>query len=198
MTRCNHKHIQTLEKNALIVDIGGGTGLFYKLWPSSSRYICIDNDDVKLKGFLNKHSDGKVLWADATQLPIKSISVDVVLCTSMSHHVPLDMLDALVRESARVLKPAGKFIFLDAVLIQERWLNRLLWKFDRGMYPHTEQEISSVFQKHCCVIHQECFNIYYDYVLIVAEKRSRINDFGLAASSRRFPLENKRKSVRTK
>lgn len=164
------KHVPALNDNNLIIDLGGGTGLFHQLWPSSMNYICLDNDWIKLKYFLKKYSQGKALFADASNIPIKTNSVDAVLCTSMSHHIPLEMLDLLVEESHRILKIHGKFIFLDAVLLPNNWFNQLLWKFDRGSYPHTKEDIYSVIKSKFDVRHQQCFNIIYDYTLVIGQK----------------------------
>lgn len=49
---------------------------------------------------------------DAEQLPFADASVDVVIGYAFVHHLP--DLDAFLRETARVLAPGGRAVFLDA------------------------------------------------------------------------------------
>ena len=164
------QHISAVTPASLILDLGGGTGIFREIWPSTCTYICLDNDIVKLRGFLNKYTDGTALLADATRIPIRSNSVDFVLCTSMSHHVHEDVLAHLIQEGIRVLKGTGKFIFMDGVLRPESWKNRFLWKLDRGLFPHTEEVLRSLISSHFQIIHWEKFSIYLDCIFAIGIK----------------------------
>ncbi len=159
-----------LKNKSIVFDIGGGTGISKDLWPDSSQYICLDNDIVKLKGYLNKYPSGVVLLGDATQIPARTNSADVVLCTLMSHHIPIDLLLKLFQESVRILKPEGRIFFIDAVWNPKRLAGRLLWSLDRGSYPHSAETLYKFISNHCQVIHWERFAIYHEYVLGIATK----------------------------
>ena len=135
------------------------------------KYFCLDNDTVKLNGFLKNHPQDTTLFADATRIPLKNSSVDVVFCSSLSHHIPEEVLIKLLAEGKRVLNPAGKFIFLDAIYRQESFLNRFLWSLDRGEYPHTEEILLSSLKQHFNIDTFEKFSRYYDYIFIVGSKK---------------------------
>ena len=132
-------HIAPLRAASLVLDVGEGTGVLRALWLPTCTYVCLDIDRLKLQSFLKKCPGGNALLCDASQAPLRNGSVDVVLRTLVSHHVPDEMLARLIRESVRLLKDGGVFIFLDAVWDPTRLLGRLLWRFDRGAYPRTER-----------------------------------------------------------
>lgn len=159
------------------LDLGGGTGLYRSLWPCACHYVCLDTDMVKLRGFSNKQPGGIALCADATQVPIRSRSVDVVMCMAVSHHLTDKLLEQLINESVRVLKDGGAFIFVDAVWEPSKLAGRLLWKYDRGSYPRTAEYLRSVISNHYRFIHNEQYSVYHEYLLCVGVKRfSNLSD----------------------
>jgi SAM-dependent methyltransferase len=159
-----------LASAATVLDLGGGTGLLRDLWPPTCAYVCLDIDMLKLRGFLSKHPGGVALLSDATRVALRSSSVDVVLCAFVAHHVPDELLGQLIGESVRVLKGAGKLILVDPVWTPERWIGRLIWKYDRGSYPRSAETLRSVISSHCAITHWEIFAIYHEYALCVATK----------------------------
>src|SRR5580693_8640519 len=102
-----------------VLDIGGGTGSVGQLLPAGCIYLCLDNELPKLQRLLEK-ALGIPLLADGTRIPIRSGSVDFVTCNAVSHHLAFDKFEAMLSETARVLKPAGALIFMDAVLKPSR------------------------------------------------------------------------------
>ena len=159
-------------REAVILDLGGGTGLYRDLWPKNYRYICLDLDAVKLGSLIKDYPDGDVLIADAGRIPFKDQSVDAVFCSSLSHHITEDHLDALLTESARVLKASGRLLFLDAVRRDESFLNRLLWALDKGGHPHTTETLQGLVQKHFTIERSDEFSRYYDFILLMATKKA--------------------------
>jgi len=147
-----------------VLDVGGGTGASRRLWPVSSRYICLDIEMPKLIGFRSKVPTGLALLSDATRMPIANASVDVVMCMAVVHHLTDAMLDNVLGEALRVLKPDGHLILLDPVLNRERLAGRILWRLDRGSYPRTEQDLRKKLDSRVKIIHWEKFAIYHEYV----------------------------------
>jgi len=165
--------IAQLHPASLVLDVAGGTGMFRDLWPSTCTYICLDNDMLKLRGFLNRNPNGVPLLADVTQAPIRSDVADVVLCVAAFHHIPEEFLVNFISESMRLVKNTGKFIFLDAIWKPTRWTGRLLWKYDRGSYPRRPETLYSLISGHAEIIHWEHFAIFHECILGVAIKKPR-------------------------
>src|ERR1019366_6158614 len=111
-----------------------------------------------------------MLLADVKRIPIKNNSVDVVICNSMSHHIPKEDVGIMLAEIARILKNSGKLFFLDAVLRQESFLNRFFWSLDRGEHPHTKPSLNSLIKQHFVIDHSEEFSHLYDFVFFVCAK----------------------------
>lgn len=155
---------------ALVLDLGGGTGINRDLWSPSSAFICLDTDPVKLHGFLSKHPRDIPLLGDATSVPLKDNSVDAILCAAVSHHIPDAVLPSLFIEGVRALKPGGRFIFLDAVWAPSRWTGRLLWKYDRGSYPRSKETLKALIAGQCAIVHWQEFRVFHTYVLCVGAK----------------------------
>jgi SAM-dependent methyltransferase len=169
--------IAPLSAAASVLDLGGGTGLYGGLWPRTCHYVCLDVDMLKLRSFFSKRPGGIALCADATRVPIRSGSVDVVMCIAVSHHLTDKLLERLINESVRVLKDGGAFIFVDAVWEPSKLARRLLWKYDRGSYPRTAENLLSVISNHYRLIHDEQYSVYHEYLLCVGVKRfSNLSD----------------------
>jgi ubiquinone/menaquinone biosynthesis C-methylase UbiE len=147
-----------------VVDVGGGTGTSRTLWPTSCRYVCLDIEMPKLEGFRSKVPGGLAVLSDATQMPIATGAVDVVMCMAVAHHLTDVKLDQVLGETLRVLKVGGRLILLDPVLNRERLAGRILWRLDRGSYPRTAEELRKKLQDRFRVVHWEKFAIYHEYV----------------------------------
>ena len=147
-----------------ILDVGGGTGLPPSLWPAGATYVCMDIDPVKLAGFRRKDRPGVALRGDATHLPVRTGSVDVVVCKNVTHHLRDAQVPPLFQESARVLKPGGRMLFIDAVRAPERWRSRALWRFDRGAHPRLVATLRQSMAARFDIAHWEVFAYYHRYV----------------------------------
>jgi ubiquinone/menaquinone biosynthesis C-methylase UbiE len=147
-----------------IVDVGGGTGASRTLWPASCRYVCLDIEMPKLKGFRSKVPGGLAVLSDATHMPIATGTVDIVMCMAVVHHLADAMLDQVFVEALRVLKVGGRLILLDPVVNRERLAGRILWRLDRGSYPRTEEDVRERLESRFKILHWEKFAIYHEYI----------------------------------
>jgi ubiquinone/menaquinone biosynthesis C-methylase UbiE len=148
----------------VVVDIGGGTGTVRNLFPTDCRYVCLDLELPKLKGFRVKTPTGMAVLGDATSMPIVDGGTDMVICKSLTHHLTDSMLDRALDESRRVLRSGGHMILLDAVLNKQRLAGRILWKLDRGSFPRAEEDLRKRLEDRFKVIHWDKFAIYHEYV----------------------------------
>ena len=162
----------TLLQNAIILDIGGGTGVFRHMWPGDERcrYICVDLDAQKLAGFRAKFPRDAAILADAARLPIADASADAAACTLVSHHLTDHDLDRVLSQAARALKPGGTFLFADAVWRPMRLPSRALWRLDRGAFPRTADALRSAIALHFKIAHWEEFAAWHRYVVCVARR----------------------------
>ena len=96
----------------VVLDVGCGTGWFAAglrraLPDGGTRVIGADLS----AGMLRRARDAgawPLLQADATQLPLRTGSVDVVVCRGVLHHLP--DVPAALREWRRVLRPGGAVV----------------------------------------------------------------------------------------
>lgn len=149
-----------------VLDIGAGTGYARRLFPNEARYFALDLETAMLRS----SRQPLPIQSDATQLPVIQDSMDVVLCKQVSHHVPDDRLDCLFAEIARVLRPTGTFLFMDAVKT-ERSVTKLLWRYDRGAHPRLESDLVSHFRPYFQVVHREVHWHLHQYVIYVLTPR---------------------------
>jgi SAM-dependent methyltransferase len=164
--------IQPLRAAPLVLDIGGGTGAVGDLWDCRrTRYVCLDIDPLKLAGFVARNPSGLAVQADAARIPLADACVDVVLCTNVTHHLTDPLLDRMIAEAARVLKPAGKFVLSDALWVPSRRAGRIIWHYDRGSFPRTAAALQTAVSTHLGIESWEQFSIWHEYFISIAGPR---------------------------
>jgi SAM-dependent methyltransferase len=143
-----------------VLDIGAGSGYARRMWPEEADYFPIDIDQRMLRA----GGHPLAVQSDAAELPIVDGSMDMVLCKQVSHHVPEDRLDHLFDEIRRVLRPDGRFLFMDCVKIDGA-VSKLLWRYDRGAHPRPESELVARLGRCFKVLHHEAHRNLHQYVL---------------------------------
>jgi ubiquinone/menaquinone biosynthesis C-methylase UbiE len=117
------------------LEVGAGTGLNLGHWPETLDELVLTEPDPHMSAQLRKKldRDARVVEAPAERLPFDddyfdTVALTLVLCT-------VDDPEAALREIARVLRPDGRFLFLEHVRADEpglaRWQDRLHtpWKW---------------------------------------------------------------------
>ena len=153
----------------VLVDVGAGTGLAARLQPPGATYLALDLDPAKLGRLRARQPAVATLQADATALPLRTGSCGSLLVKAVTHHLDGAELAALVAESARVLRPGGRLVLLDAVRAPDRWPARLLWAADRGSHPRPAGDLRQALELRFRVVDWSSFAILHLYVLAVAE-----------------------------
>ncbi len=111
------------------LEVGAGTGLNLEHWPDTVDELVLSEPDPHMGVQLRKKLDRpvQVVKAPAERLPFDDDAFDTVALTLVLCTVP-DPETAL-REIDRVLKPGGRFLFLEHVRAEEpglaRWQDRL-------------------------------------------------------------------------
>ena len=152
----------------IVLDMGGGTGRLLQLLPSTSRYLCLDNDPLKLRHLRQKYPDSSAVLGDATALPLADGAVDVIVCRGVAHHLAPETLDLAFREAARV---CHTFVFQDPILLPDRLISRLLWRYDRGRFPRSSSELQMALSQWFELQKVDKFTIYHQYMLCSAEPK---------------------------
>jgi len=105
------------------VDLGAEDGSLAAAWRDRGRFVLLLDLDVSML----RRAGTTAIAADASVLPLRAGSFDVVVCSALLEHV-VDPA-ATVAESARVLRPGGRLVAYvpwDAAVIRlKRWVKRL-------------------------------------------------------------------------
>ncbi len=159
-------------EDCTVLDVGAGTGLIVPLLPSTSRYVWLDKDPVKLKGFrLRAGNRARCVLGDATCLGLKNGSVDLAVCIAVSHHLAPDEFELAVDELARVVR--RRLVFLDALDRPSSRISRLLWQLDRGSFPRSPAALRAILERRFEPEHVERYTVYHEYMLWVGRPRAR-------------------------
>lgn len=139
--RCLHDWRSQLLTQAhdTVLEIGAGTGVNLDYYPEEAHPIYLLEPDAAMQAKLqhkistNNNARVKILSSNAESIPLPDASCDFVVSTLVLCSV--NNPKAVLAEIHRVLKPAGKFIFIEHVAAQNnphrlKWQQRLepLWK----------------------------------------------------------------------
>ena len=149
--------------DALVIDVGGGTGLYASALPSSAKYMCLDMSANRL--MRARRVTPRVVRCDAAQLPLTTRSADCALCIGVAHHLGDTAFERLIAEIRRVVRL--RFIFLEPLRGTESVLSRLLWSLDAGSHPRLEETLLRALSGAFTPIHIERYTIYHQYLLFV-------------------------------
>ena len=135
-----------------VLEIGPGTGPNLRYYPSGIRWIGIEPNPY-MHPYLERAAkradfDTEIRTGSAEDIPADSGSVDVVVSTLVLCSV--GSVAQVLKEIRRVLKPGGRFVFMEHVAAQPRtrlrrvqnWLCPLWRKIGDGCHPNRETWIA--------------------------------------------------------
>lgn len=82
---------------------------------------------------------------------------DCVLANSLMHHLPDNVVDALLARMAQLTSSGGRTHLLDLVLPSGRSAARMLARMDRGDFPRPVDEWTRRFSAHFRIAHHEVY-----------------------------------------
>lgn len=129
-------------KDMKILDIATGGGHVAKrLAPKVAHVFATDLTKTMLDQtaeFLYDFKNIDYIIADAEQLPFLDATFDVVTCRVAAHHFPRPQ--HFIAEVARVLKPGGKFMFIDNIAPDAEHLDIFINKLEKARdYSHVHE-----------------------------------------------------------
>jgi len=146
----------------LVLDVGAGTGMVGSVLPPSARYVWLDNDPLKLQGFLRLRTGAPAVLADAARMPFRARFADVITMVEVSHHLDDDALHAFLAEAARVA--SERFVLVDGVRTP-RTRSRILWALDLGRHVRREDELTAAVERHFAIRDVRRFRVNHDHVV---------------------------------
>ena len=114
-----------------VLEVGAGTGLNIPFYPPALSRLVLSEPDPHMRRKLSKKARAQnwdraeVLDASLEDLPLPAEAFDAVVGTLVLCSVP--RLDHALAEIHRVLKPGGRFVFLEHVAAEDR-PRRLRWQ----------------------------------------------------------------------
>jgi SAM-dependent methyltransferase len=118
----DRRHALLAEASGRTVEIGAGTGRNLEHYPTGVSELLLTEPDrhmaKKLRRKVEKSGlDATVVEAPGERLPLEDTSVDTAIATLVLCTAPDP--PAVVDEVARVLKPGGRFLFLEHVRAED-------------------------------------------------------------------------------
>jgi ubiquinone/menaquinone biosynthesis C-methylase UbiE len=126
------RHELLAEATGDCLEIGAGTGLNLEHWPASGGRLVLSEPDPHMAAQLRKKVDSSgrsadVIEAPGERLPLPDDSFDTVALTLVLCTAPSP--EGVLREVDRLLRPGGRFLFLEHVRAEDpglaRWQDRL-------------------------------------------------------------------------
>jgi SAM-dependent methyltransferase len=174
-------------KGDRVLDLGCATASLWQHWrrlPSPSRLVGVDISDEMVSRARQKFPDGEFVVARAHDLPFEAGSFDLVVTSSVLHHIPDDHLDGALAEIDRVLDEHGRLVGRDPIPNTfggtPGWFSGALMNFRHLAYRLTR---SREFPEPALGDHHHVFE-ESALALALAER------FTVTATERRFPFSS--------
>jgi len=156
----------------LVLDVGGGTGLYRLTCPPAWKYQSLDCDRAKIYGFKQRHPQERAIQGSATHLPMADKTFDLCLMIFIAHHLSPADLQAALREITRVLRQNGRLFLADPVWNPANWRGRCLWALDQGAYKKTAAELSGLIGGIMEIVEERSMRILHDYKFFWCRRRT--------------------------
>lgn len=119
---------------ASVLDAGCGTGTLLDYLPPDVDYVGFDLNPAYVEAAIARHgARGRFFCARAGDVVEGEPQFDLVVALALLHHLDDASANAFLAEAARVLRPSGAFVSIDAVFhAGQGAISRLLAMADRG------------------------------------------------------------------
>jgi ubiquinone/menaquinone biosynthesis C-methylase UbiE len=105
-------------RDGTVIDVGCGTGEMARaLAEHGARVVGVDSAEMLSRLAVDDRTAGvRLLEGRAEDLPVADGTANVVLCVASLHHVAAARMARAVQETARVLKPGGRALFIEPLV----------------------------------------------------------------------------------
>jgi SAM-dependent methyltransferase len=160
-----------------VLDIGAGTGNLASLLPPNTSYVAIDNDPVRVRYLERRIPTASCRLGSATDTGLEDGAVGWTVCVGLAHHLADEDLPRLIAEMARVTRE--RLVFCDPLWPGRPLLGGVLWRYDRGSHPRTEETLLTALRRHFVIDRVDHIQSLQKFLLCVAhpahaERRSPI------------------------
>lgn len=152
------------------LDVGSAAGGFaFRLGVSP---VCTDLDPRPLAALRRRRPSTRAIVANAAALPFPDRAFDLVLCLAVLHHLDDATLEGVTAELARIA--SGRVLVLEPLRNDARGVSRFLWRYDRGRYPRTRDQLLATLSAKMDVIDAAEFAVFHEYLMcVMSVERSR-------------------------
>ena len=156
------KSLSGVKESALILDVGGGTGLIAELFVDYVQKITVLDPSEKMLGKIKSPKIERII-GDAQKIPFGNETFDLVYCVDSLHHFTNGfkkeeynfVIDKAIKEMLRVLKKDGSLIVVEFD-ISKFWgkfyvfLENRLMKWGSRFF--CKEELKTLFEKQNCKV----------------------------------------------
>ncbi len=168
--------VPRLADDAMIVDVGCGTGWVLHVLPPKVRYVGIDRNQAYIEQARSEFSNrtARFICDDVSLRPDGlGLRSDAVLAIGLLHHLNDDECTQLLTAIARMLKPEGFLLTLDPLFCDEQSpLARAVIRRDRGRSVRTadgyRELLSGAFRRIDTSIDRSPLRIPYTGIVCTA------------------------------
>jgi len=135
-------------KNKKILEIGCSTGNIAReiIDMDNNSYYGVDISKEYIEIAKKSTIRGKFLQMDARELSFDNESFDIVMLSSVLHHIDDDIGKNCFKEIHRVLKKDGVVIISEPIVNHKSLISIILCKLDRGNFIRTTEEYQNLFK----------------------------------------------------
>jgi SAM-dependent methyltransferase len=150
LTRKISELLMQLPRADRILDVGCGPSSW--LWTADLHPIGFDVSPSYTRAF--SHSGEPAVTGSAVALPFQEKCFDAVWTIGLLHHLSDEMATQAVIEMARVCRPGGYILIIDAVLPESAWRRPIAYalrRADRGGFVRHEKALKTILtaSKRC-------------------------------------------------
>jgi SAM-dependent methyltransferase len=156
-----------------VLDVGCGTGELAAVFLQAGyAYAGIDVEPERIAYAQRAYPSGRFAVMDATVLSWPDAVFDHILVTGVLHHLEDDVVDRILGEMRRVLRPGGRALVMEdtAVGFKLNLLGALVHLADEGSFIRRDDQYAALFQRHFQIrAHYRIRSGVCDYEVFVLE-----------------------------